>query len=244
MKTMSECTCEWGPCVCGWCADPSPADELRAERDALQIDVKRLSELFAASQKDVEVLQARVTELERLLNNATHLAQDEGDAREAHRERANTLERELTVARKWAAAWKDCAPRAREYKRLWENEYEKSNSLEKRVADLVHALDEETQRCVKAEKRVKELEAYHANNYLVSRENLAETIAALVKRCENSERERDAAIAVLKRVEWSRQTWTGEWGQGALALTCPVCGSRQPGHAPDCALAACLKGET
>lgn len=51
----------------------------------------------------------------------------------------------------------------------------------------------------------------------------------------DAERERDAALAVLRKFEWCNSD--DEFSQ------CPECAEpKQCGHAPDCALAACLNG--
>lgn len=60
-------------------------------------------------------------------------------------------------------------------------------------------------------------------------------LAAATKRADDAEKQRDAALAVLTKHQWS-QSWDGEhW--------CLECGGlSDKGHTTDCALAACLNG--
>jgi hypothetical protein len=60
-------------------------------------------------------------------------------------------------------------------------------------------------------------------------------LAAATARADDAEKQRDAALAVLTKHQWS-QSWDGEhW--------CLECGGlSDKGHTTDCALVACLNG--
>jgi len=58
---------------------------------------------------------------------------------------------------------------------------------------------------------------------------LAGLLAAATKRADDAERERDAAVKVLRDIDWK-------------SGVCLSCGAMICTHAPSCALAACLNG--
>jgi len=69
------------------------------------------------------------------------------------------------------------------------------------------------------------------NRYGILKDAAAE-LAALRARIAELERERDAAIDILRRVEFVNTD---------LFPECPICRFEKPGHAEDCELAAVLR---
>lgn len=64
--------------------------------------------------------------------------------------------------------------------------------------------------------------------------SLEAQLTAATKRADDAERERDAALAVLRDVEWAGSPYFGDH-------PCPRC-RLSSAHHPSCALAACLNG--
>lgn len=63
---------------------------------------------------------------------------------------------------------------------------------------------------------------------------LAGLVAAATKRADDAEKQRDAAVKVLRDAEWNSYDGPG---------VCKLCRqTKTVGHAPSCALAACLNG--